>query len=73
VVANDDPPSAMIAAYYSKLKTQKIPAELHIYAKGGHGFGMTGRTAAFRDLELAHWPEALQSWLALNGFLAPQP
>jgi endo-1,4-beta-xylanase len=71
VVADDDHPAAAVAAYYSKLKAQGIPAEVHIYAKGGHGFGMTGRTPAFRDLPVSHWPEQLQAWLADRGLLGP--
>jgi acetyl esterase/lipase len=71
VVAADDNPSAAVAAYFTKLKAQGIPAEVHIYSKGGHGFGMTGRTAAFRDLPVSHWPEQFQAWLADRGLLAP--
>jgi acetyl esterase/lipase len=69
VVADDDHPAAAVAAYYSKLKAQGIPAEVHIYAKGGHGFGMTGRTPAFRDLPVSRWPEQLQAWLVDRGLL----
>lgn len=70
VVADDDQrPSAAVAAYYSKLKAQGIPAEVHIYAKAGHGFGMTGRTPAFRDLPVSHWPEQFHAWLADRGLL----
>jgi endo-1,4-beta-xylanase len=71
VVANDDRPAAMMAEYYSKLKAQGIPAELHIYLKGGHGFGMTGRSPAFRQLPLSHWPELFQAWLTETGLLGP--
>jgi len=71
VVADDDPLATAAAAYYGKLKAQSIPAELHIYAKGGHGFGMTGRTTEFRTLDVSHWPEALQAWLSFSGFLKP--
>jgi len=71
VVAADDSPATAVAAYFSKLKAQGIPAEVHIYAKGGHGFGMTGRTSAFRDLPVSHWPEQFQAWLADRGLLGP--
>jgi acetyl esterase/lipase len=71
VVANDDRPAAAVAGFYSKLKAQGVQAEVHIYLKGGHGFGMTGRTPAFRDLPVAHWPEQLQAWLTALGFLGP--
>jgi acetyl esterase/lipase len=71
VVAADDNPATAVADYFSKLKAQAIPAEVHIYSKGGHGFGMTGRTGGFRDLPVAHWPEQFQEWLAERGFLLP--
>jgi acetyl esterase/lipase len=69
VVANDDRPAAAVAAFYSKLKAQGIPSEVHIYLKGGHGFGMTGRTPAFESMPVSHWPEQLQAWLTALGFL----
>ncbi len=69
VVANDDSLSAAAAAYYGKLKAANVPAELHIYLKAGHGFGMTGRTPAFADLAVAHWPEQLREWMQALGFL----
>jgi acetyl esterase/lipase len=71
VVAGDDNLATAVAAYFTKLKAQGIPAEVHIYAKGGHGFGMTGRTSAFRDLPVSHWPEQFLAWLADRGLLAP--
>lgn len=42
----------------------KRPAELHVYEKGGHGFGM--RPSAN---PVSHWPEAFQAWLASRGLL----
>jgi acetyl esterase/lipase len=71
VVASDDRPAAAVADYYSKLKAQGVPAEVHIYTKGGHGFGMTGRTPAFLKLPVSHWPEQLQAWLTDMGLLGP--
>jgi acetyl esterase/lipase len=46
----------------------KRPAELHIYAKGGHGFGMRKQ-----ELPLDHWPDAFEAWLNALGLLAPAP
>jgi len=69
VVANDDRPAAAVAEFYSKLKAQGIQAEVHIYLKGGHGFGMTGRTPAFESMPVSHWPDQLQAWLTVLGFL----
>jgi acetyl esterase/lipase len=71
VVAGDDRPAVAVAEYYAKLKAQGVPAEVHIYTKGGHGFGMTGRTPAFEKLPVSHWPDQFQAWLADLGFLSP--
>ena len=39
------------------------PAELHIFAKGGHGFGMVRR-----GLPVDRWIDLLEDWLADQGF-----
>lgn len=69
VVANDDNLSAAAAEYYGKLKAAHVQAELHIYLTAGHGFGMTGRTPAFANLPVSHWPEQLHQWMTALGFL----
>jgi acetyl esterase/lipase len=38
--------------------------ELHMYAKGGHGFGMRKQT-----LPTDHWIDRFAEWLDLQGFL----
>ncbi len=45
--------------YYLALKKFKIPAEMHLYPVGGHGYGM--RTAGKGSL--AGWPAAMEGWL----------
>jgi acetyl esterase/lipase len=44
--------------YYQALKDAKIPAELHVYAQGGHGFGLRPT-----ELPVSHWPELGDRWL----------
>ncbi len=44
------------------------PAELHIYEKGGHGFGMRRQ-----GLPSDAWTDAFRSWLELHGFLKTEP
>ena len=54
------------AAYYRALKAAGVPAELHFYQDGGHGFGMRadkGNTSA--------WPQRCGHWLGLRGLLTP--
>jgi acetyl esterase/lipase len=70
VVNNDDPLAPASAAYYAALRNAGVPAELHIYNRGGHGFGMTGRTPAFAQLPVSGWPARFQEWMADMGFLA---
>lgn len=44
--------------YYRALKDAGIPAELHLYATGGHGFGM--HPAGTPE---EHWPDTAATWL----------
>ncbi len=61
--ADDDMASAVSTSYYHKWRTAGRPVELHIYAKGGHGFGM--RT---QNLPSDHWIERFADWLTEMGF-----
>jgi acetyl esterase/lipase len=59
VQAEDDPVHVENAVvYFLALKNAKVPAELHIYAQGGHGYGLR-RTA----LPVTTWPESTETWL----------
>lgn len=58
--AEDDPVHVENAlVYFSALKNAKVPAELHIYAKGGHGYGLRPT-----ELPVTHWPELVEKWLS---------
>lgn len=52
--------------YYTALKNAGVPVEMHLYAQGGHGFGLrrTGRP-------ITAWPELFETWLRTIGMLAP--
>lgn len=50
--------------YYSALASKKVPVEMHLYERGGHGYGML-RSAAPAE----HWPELLEPWLKLHGWI----
>ena len=54
----------MSANFYKKWADAKQPAELHIYEKGGHGFGMTKQ-----NLPTDTWYERFGEWLKLQGYL----
>lgn len=65
MVANDDPVIRDGSIpMYSAWKNANLPVELHIYAKGGHGFGMTKQ-----DLPTDHWIDRFYEWLQAQGFL----
>jgi acetyl esterase/lipase len=49
--------------YYEQLVKYKIPSELHIFQKGGHGYGLGGS----RDTQSA-WPGLCINWLKASGF-----
>jgi len=48
--------------FYNALVQQGVPAELHIFEQGGHGFGL-----APNDPVLSVWPEQLKVWLKQRG------
>ncbi len=52
-----------VALYEAWLGAHK-PAELHMYAKGGHGFGMRKQ-----NIPTDHWIDRFADWLELEGFL----
>lgn len=44
--------------YYVALKNAGVPAEMHLYAKGGHGYGL--RKSA---LSITTWPQRAKEWM----------
>jgi len=67
VQAEDDPVHVENATvYFLQLKNAGVPAELHIYAQGGHGYGLR-RT----DLPVTTWPESVMIWLHTIKMLSP--
>ncbi|MES2469766.1 MAG: alpha/beta hydrolase [Verrucomicrobiota bacterium] len=63
----DDRPdiSEGMAALYLKYKEAKVPAELHIYAHTGHGFGYRPDNTS----PAGAWPHRLEEWLGHLKFL----
>jgi len=57
-----------MAEVYLKFKDAGVPAELHIYAAAGHGFGVRDSTNG----AVAHWPARLDEWLADKVIKAPR-
>ena len=40
-----------------------VPAEIHLYEKGGHGFGMNNKTSSDK------WMDWLKTWMQKNGWV----
>ena len=51
--------------YYIALKNAGVPVEMHLYAQGGHAFGLR-RT----KLPVSRWPELVETWLGTIGMIA---
>ncbi len=63
VQAEDDPVHVEnTTVYYEALKQAKIPAEMHTYAQGGHGYGLRPT-----DLPITHWPQLAEQWMHTVG------
>jgi acetyl esterase/lipase len=79
-VTADTPPSFIVQAeddpvhvenstvYFLALKNAKVPAELHIYSEGGHGYGLR-RT----QLPVTTWPQTVETWLHTIQVLSSSP
>lgn len=64
VLADDDttvPPRNSVE-FYLALKKFNIPAEMHIFRIGGHGFGMTKK-----NLPVDQWPNLFAEWMKAMG------
>lgn len=64
VQAQDDPTDDVrnSIAYFLALRTAKVPVEMHIYAKGGHAFGLRAAAAP-----ITRWPALMEKWLRSIG------
>jgi acetyl esterase/lipase len=51
-------------AYYIALKKAGVPVEMHLYAQGGHAFGLR-RT----ELPITGWPQLVETWLGTIGVI----
>ena len=62
--AQNDPvdPIENSLVYYSALQKAGVPAELHVFAKGGHAFGLRPN-----DSPVSGWPQLLERWLRTIG------
>jgi acetyl esterase/lipase len=76
-ISNEAPPTFILHAqddpvddvrhslvYFLALHEAKIPTEMHIYAEGGHGFGLR-RT----EKPITHWTDLAERWFRTIGVL----
>lgn len=66
VMAEDDQVDGVhqALAYYVALQKAGVPTEMHLYAQGGHAFGL--RKA---KLPIGQWPQLVETWLHTIGML----
>jgi acetyl esterase/lipase len=50
--------------YYIALKNAGVPVEMHLYAQGGHAFGLRPT-----NLPVSKWPQLVDTWLATIGMV----
>lgn len=63
--ANDDPDVPLDNSFmmFGSLRAAKVPSEMHIFEKGGHGFGLGQPT-----LPVSQWPELFLRWGASHSY-----
>ena len=76
-VTKDTPPTCFVHAsddnseqsvgLYVAMKKAGVPAEMHLYATGGHGFGMRKSPHP-----CASWPDRVGDWMNTRGLLTPK-
>jgi dipeptidyl aminopeptidase/acylaminoacyl peptidase len=59
-------PAENSVQYYLALRRASVPAEMHIFEKGGHGVGL-----ANDDTALSAWSALLANWLRGRGVVKP--
>ncbi|HEY3782134.1 MAG TPA: alpha/beta hydrolase [Fimbriimonadaceae bacterium] len=67
VMAEDDHVDGVEQAltYYIALKSANVPVEMHLFAHGGHAFGLRRTT-----FPITRWPDLMMSWLKTIGMIA---
>ncbi len=75
-VTTNTPPTFLIQAeddgvrvenslfYFLALKNAKVPAEMHLYPSGGHGYGLRPS-----DRLISSWPKRAEEWMRALGLL----
>lgn len=65
VMTQDDPVRVEnVLGYATALQKAKVPMELHVFPKGGHGYGLRPT-----ELPVTRWAEVAGAWIRTSGFL----
>jgi acetyl esterase/lipase len=62
--ANDPVRPESSVLLWLELKKHNIPAELHVFSQGGHGYGLRAT-----DLPVTGWPQACAAWLRTEKWI----
>jgi len=65
IAGSNDPIAKGITRVFEKYSNAGIPAELHIYANTGHGFGIRETNTG----SVSRWPDRVCDWLSVLGML----
>lgn len=67
IVHSDDDRSSSLGAvlFYAGLKKHGVPAEVHVYVNGGHGYGLRPVAGS----QISTWPDHAAHWLGTRGLL----
>ena len=68
LVADDDNHTDAVLKLFNLYRAAKIPVEVHVFTKGGHGFNQGQRS---KLATIKNWPQRLTDWMADNGILDP--
>jgi acetyl esterase/lipase len=64
--AEDDPIDRVENSlyYYAALRKARVPVEMHLYAQGGHAFGLRPT-----KVPITGWPQLVETWLRTIGMI----
>ena len=68
LVADDDNHTDTVLKLFELYRAAKIPVEVHVFTKGGHGFNQGQRS---KLATISHWPQRLTDWMGDNNLLNP--
>lgn len=80
-VTHDTPPTFLVhtsddpvkvensVQFYLALHRAKVPAEMHIFARGGHGYGMRTEWQGVKNPPVSMWPRLCERWLKQLGMM----